>query len=161
MFSFAYVLKATNCTFQEVDNIFCFAVGIAVYDEFFSSMCASEFRCVLAAFASHTSSRITFLTHHCMQIEGRCKHSPRYFSKFWVSWKPRRAVLWRFCTVLGVVVSLSSAHERCWINYWAKDGMWWQMTFWPVVRVLFFILVMSFLSIPLALLKQWLMLALL
>jgi hypothetical protein len=25
----------------EVDNIFCFAVGIAVYDEFFSSMCAS------------------------------------------------------------------------------------------------------------------------
>jgi hypothetical protein len=31
--SFSYVLKATNCTFQEVDNIFCFAVGIAVYEE--------------------------------------------------------------------------------------------------------------------------------
>jgi hypothetical protein len=29
-------LKTTNCTFQEVDNIFCLAVGIAVYDEFFS-----------------------------------------------------------------------------------------------------------------------------
>jgi hypothetical protein len=35
-------LKATNCTFKEVDNIFCFAVGIAVYDEFFSSMCAAK-----------------------------------------------------------------------------------------------------------------------
>jgi hypothetical protein len=45
---------STNCTFQEVDNIFCFAVGIAVYDEFFSSMCAAEFRCALDAFASHT-----------------------------------------------------------------------------------------------------------
>jgi hypothetical protein len=21
----------------------------------------------------------------------------------------------------------ASAHERCWINYWAQDGMWWQM----------------------------------
>jgi hypothetical protein len=37
-------LKATNYTFQEEDNIFCFAVGIAVYDEFFSSMCAAEFQ---------------------------------------------------------------------------------------------------------------------
>jgi hypothetical protein len=33
-------LKTTNCTFQEVDNIFCLAVGIAVYDEYFSCMCA-------------------------------------------------------------------------------------------------------------------------
>jgi hypothetical protein len=55
-------LKTTNCTFQEVDNIFCFAVDIAVYDEFFSSMCAAEFRCALDVFARHTSSRITFLT---------------------------------------------------------------------------------------------------
>ena len=30
MFSFSDVLKTTNCTFQEVDNIFCLAVGIAV-----------------------------------------------------------------------------------------------------------------------------------
>jgi hypothetical protein len=38
-------LKTTNCTFQEVNNIFCFAVGIAVYDEFFFCMCAAEFLC--------------------------------------------------------------------------------------------------------------------
>jgi hypothetical protein len=37
LFSFSDVLKATNCTFQEVDNIFCLAVGIAVYDEFFKT----------------------------------------------------------------------------------------------------------------------------
>jgi hypothetical protein len=43
LFSFSDVLKTTNCTFQEVDNIFCLAVGIAVYDEFFSCMCAAEF----------------------------------------------------------------------------------------------------------------------
>ena len=54
LFSFSDVLKTTNCTFQEVDNIFCLAVGIAVYDELFSSMCA------LDVFARHTSSRITF-----------------------------------------------------------------------------------------------------
>jgi hypothetical protein len=41
--------------------------------------------------------------------------------------KPRRVVPWRFCTVLGVFVWLSSAHEQCWLNYWAQDGMWWQM----------------------------------
>jgi hypothetical protein len=44
-------LKATNCTFQEEDNIFCLAVGIAVYDEFFSCMCAVEFLCALDVFA--------------------------------------------------------------------------------------------------------------
>ena len=32
LFSFFNVLKATDCTFQEVDNIFCLAVGIAEYD---------------------------------------------------------------------------------------------------------------------------------
>jgi len=53
---------ATNCTFQEIDNIFFSAVGIAVYDELFSYMCAAEFRCALDVFARHTSSRITFLT---------------------------------------------------------------------------------------------------
>ena len=41
LFSFSDILKTTNCTFQEVDNIFCLAVGIAVYDDFFSCMCAA------------------------------------------------------------------------------------------------------------------------
>jgi hypothetical protein len=31
------------------------AVGIAVYDEFFSCMCAAEYRCVLDVFARHAS----------------------------------------------------------------------------------------------------------
>ena len=31
LFSFSDVLKTTNCTFQKVDNMFCLAVGIAVY----------------------------------------------------------------------------------------------------------------------------------
>jgi hypothetical protein len=52
LFSFSDVLQTTNCTFQEVDNIFCLAVGIAVYDEFFSYMCAAEFLCALDVFAS-------------------------------------------------------------------------------------------------------------
>ena len=48
LFSFSDVLKATNCTFQEVDNRLCLAVGIAwffiaVYDKLFSCMCAAEF----------------------------------------------------------------------------------------------------------------------
>ena len=62
LFSFSDVLKTTNCTFQEVDNIFCLAVGIAVYDQFVSCMCAAEFLCALDVFARYTSSRITFLT---------------------------------------------------------------------------------------------------
>ena len=52
------------------DNIFCLAVGIAVYDEFFSCMCAAEFLCALDVFARHTSSRITFLT---LTIVGRSR----------------------------------------------------------------------------------------
>ena len=70
LFSFSDVLKAANCIFQEVDNIFCLAVGIAVYDEFFSCMCAAEFLCALDVFARHTSSRITFLT---LTIVGRSR----------------------------------------------------------------------------------------
>jgi hypothetical protein len=54
LLSFSDVLKATRCTFQEVDNIFCLAVRIAVYDEFFSCMCAAEFLCALDVFACHT-----------------------------------------------------------------------------------------------------------
>ena len=61
LFSFSDVLKVTNCTFQEVDNIFCLSVGIAVYDEFFY-MCAAEFLCALDVFARHTSFWITFVT---------------------------------------------------------------------------------------------------
>ena len=45
LFSFSDVLKATNCTFQEVDNIFCLAVGIAVYDDF-SPVCVLLNFCV-------------------------------------------------------------------------------------------------------------------
>jgi hypothetical protein len=60
--NFFDVLKATNCTFQEVDNIFRLAVGIAEYDEFFSCICAAEFLCALDVFARHISSRITCLT---------------------------------------------------------------------------------------------------
>ena len=70
LFCFSDVLKATNCTFQEVDNIFRLAVGIAVYDEFFSCMCAAEFLCALDVFARHTSSRITFLA---LTIVGRSR----------------------------------------------------------------------------------------
>ena len=70
MFSFSDVLKATNCTFEEVDNIFRLTVGIAVYDEVFSCMCADEFVCALDVFARHTSSRITFLT---LAIVGRSR----------------------------------------------------------------------------------------
>ena len=43
LFSFSDEVKATNCTFQEVNNIFRLAVGIAVYDELFSCMGATEF----------------------------------------------------------------------------------------------------------------------
>jgi len=70
LFSFSDVLKATNCTFEEVDTIFCLAVGIAVYDELFSCMCAAEFVCALDVFARHTLYRITFLT---LTIVGRSR----------------------------------------------------------------------------------------
>ena len=70
LLSFSDVLKATNCTFQEVNNIFRLAVGIAVYDEFFSSMCAAEFLCALDVFERHTSSGITFLA---LTIAGRSR----------------------------------------------------------------------------------------
>jgi hypothetical protein len=33
LFSFSDVLKATNCTFQEVDNIFCLAVKNVIRDD--------------------------------------------------------------------------------------------------------------------------------
>ena len=70
LFNFSDVLKATNCTFHEVGNIYCLAVRIAVYDEFFSCMCAAEIVCGLDVFALHASSRITFLT---LTIVGRSR----------------------------------------------------------------------------------------
>jgi hypothetical protein len=70
LFSFSDVVKAINCTFQEVDNIFRLAVGIAVYDEFFFCMCATEFVCALDVSARPTSSRITFLA---LTIVGRSR----------------------------------------------------------------------------------------
>ena len=60
LISFSDGVKATNCTFQEVDNIFRLAVGIAVYDDFFSCMCAAELLCALNVYTRHTSSQITF-----------------------------------------------------------------------------------------------------
>jgi hypothetical protein len=91
-------------------------------------MCAAEFLCPLVFFCTaYIVSNHIFDTDHCRQIEGRCQLSPKYLSNFWVSWKLRWVVLWRFCTILGVFVWLSSAHEQCWINYWAQDGMWWPM----------------------------------
>jgi hypothetical protein len=90
-------------------------------------VCCWCFVCIGCFCTSYIVSNHIFDTIHCRQIEGRCQLSPRYLSNFWVSWKPRRVFLWRFCTVLGVFVLLSSAHQRCWINYWAQDGMWWQM----------------------------------
>ena len=93
LFSFSGVLKTTNCTFQEVGNIFCLAVGIAVYDEFLSCMCAAEFVCALDVFARHTSSRITFLTltivgsHHILQcqLQGRKYYLPPGMCNLWSS----------------------------------------------------------------------------
>jgi hypothetical protein len=85
LFSFSDVLKATNCTFQEVDTIFCLAVGIAVYYELFFCMCAAEFL--------NTSSQITFLT---LTIVGRSREMSaltktsfklfgfQNFAQFWV-----------------------------------------------------------------------------
>jgi hypothetical protein len=44
----------TEIASEKVDTIFRLAVGIAVYDEFFSCMCAAEFVCALDDFARHT-----------------------------------------------------------------------------------------------------------
>ena len=79
LFSFSDVSKATTCTFQEVDTNFCLAVGIAVYDEFFSCMCPAEILCALDIFARHTSSRITFLT---LTIVGRSRGDVSSHQKF-------------------------------------------------------------------------------
>ena len=70
LFGFSDVLRTTSCTFQEVDSVFCLAVGVAVCDGFFSCVCAAEFLCALDVFARHTSSRITFLT---LTIVGRSR----------------------------------------------------------------------------------------
>ena len=106
LLSFSDVLKATNCTFQEVDNIFCLAVGIAVYDEFlfFSCMCALEF------FVRHTSSRITFLT---LTIEcksrGDVSSHQDIFQTFGL---PESQDGWFFEDFAQFLVFLSSGHER-------------------------------------------------
>ena len=147
LFSFSDVLKATNCTFQEVNNIFCLAVGIAVYDEFFSCMCAAEFVCTLDVFARHTSSRITFLT---LTIVCRSRGDvSSHQDILWVSWKPRRVVLWRFCTVLGVFVQWS----RTMMDKLLRSG-WYVITNGTLLFVFCSLYWMRpFLSIPLALFK--------
>jgi hypothetical protein len=60
-------------------------------------MCAAEFVCALDVFARHTSSRITFLT---LSIVGRSRGDVSFHQD-----------------VFQTFVWLSSAHERCWINY--------------------------------------------
>ena len=75
LFSFSDVLKVTNCTFQEVDNIF----RLAVYDEFFSCICAAEFVCALDVFASYiVYSNHRRIIHHILQgqlQDGKYFHS--------------------------------------------------------------------------------------
>jgi hypothetical protein len=79
---------------------------------------------VLCQLTYTTNRQINISTcpHRVVILNIAPKVLPRGLSNFWVSWRPRRVVLWKFYTVLGVFVWLSSAHERCWINYWAQDG---------------------------------------
>jgi hypothetical protein len=79
-------------------------------------VCAAEFLCALDVFAGHTSSRITCLT---LTIVGRSSGDVSSHQDIFQPFRfPESGViLWRFCTVLGVFVLLSNAHERCWINY--------------------------------------------
>ena len=99
LFNFSDVVKATNCTLQEADTIVRLAVGITVYDAFFSRMCATECVCALDVYARHTSSRMTLLA---LTIVGRLggdvsSHQDifqtfgfpesqdfEYFAQFWV-----------------------------------------------------------------------------
>ena len=116
LFCFSDVLKATYCTFQEVDNIFLLAVGIAVYDEFFSCMC-TELLCALDVFARHTSSRITFVA---LTIVGRSRGDVSSHQDIFKTLRfPESQDRWFFeyLAQLWVFVWLSSAYERCWINY--------------------------------------------
>jgi hypothetical protein len=50
-------------------------LAIAVYDEFFSCMCAAEFLCALDVFAHHTSSRITGEEFIIYLADGKYFHS--------------------------------------------------------------------------------------
>ena len=160
LFSFSDVLKTTNCTFQEVDNICCLAVGIAVYDDFFSCMCAAEFLCALDVFARDTSSRITFLT---LTIVGRSRGDvSSYQDVFQTFGFPEGqdgwffenfAQFWVFCMVVQC--------SRTMLDKLMSAG-WYVMTNGTLLFAFFSLYWMrSFLSIPLASLKQWLMLALL
>ena len=157
LFSFSDVLKTTNCTFQEVDNIFCLAVGIAVYDDFFSCMCAAEFGCALDVFARHTSSRITFLT---LTIVGEMSALTKMSFKLLGFLKAKTGgslKILHSSGCFGMVVQCS----RAMLDKLLGAG-WYVMTNDTLLFAFFSLYWMrSFLSIPLALLKQWLMLALL
>jgi hypothetical protein len=85
LFSFSDVLKTTNCTFQEVDNIFYLAVTLQ-YMMIFSPVCVLLNLCVHWMFL-HVIHRLEshFGTDHCRQIDGICQLSPRCLSNFWVS----------------------------------------------------------------------------
>ena len=43
LFSFSDVLKTTNCTFQEVDNMFCLAVGIFGFTHIIKQLMTLDF----------------------------------------------------------------------------------------------------------------------
>ena len=86
LFNFSDVVKVTNCTLQEVSNIFRLAVGITVYDEFFSRIVLLNY-CVHWMFM-HVIYR---LESHFLALTivgrsvGRYQLSPIYLSNFSVS----------------------------------------------------------------------------
>jgi hypothetical protein len=160
LFRFSDVVKATNCTFQEVDNIFRLAVGIAVYDEFFSCMCAAEVLCGLDVFARHTSSGITFLA---LTIVGKSRRDVSPHQNISQTFGfPESQDGWFFEDLhnygcFGMVVQCL----RTMLDKLLSTG-WYVMINGTLLFVFLSLYWMrSFLSIPLALSKQWLMLALL
>ena len=118
LFNFSDVVKATNCTLQEVDNIFRLAIGITVYDEFFSRMCATEFWCALDVNARHTSSRITFLALTIVGRSGGDVSSHQDISQTFGFPESQDGWFYEDFEQLWVFLYfLSGAYERCWIKY--------------------------------------------
>jgi hypothetical protein len=111
-----------------LDNIFCLAVGIAVYDEFFSCMRAAEFLCALDVFARHTSSRITFLT---LTIVGRSRgdvssHQDVYTTnrQINISTCPHRVVILNIAPKVFRTAKLSESNASAPTNKPPKNGLW-------------------------------------
>ena len=160
LFNFSDVVKTTNCTFQEVDTIFRLVVGIAVYDEFFSCMCTTEFLCALDVYARHTSSRITFVALTIVGRSGEMSALTKISLKLLGFLKAKTGgslkILHNYGCFCMVVQCLRAMLDKL-LSTW-----WYVMTNGTLLFVFFSLYWMrSFLSIPLAVLKQWLMLALL